>query len=267
VSLESRLLGFETDAERGEKLREEVGVKLADLNSSLTSDISEMIRTMFTSDKQFENALRERLNKASTSNTEFILTQAGQKFKVSDIDPKSVLNDRELSGFEEEKLRKLRETLGEIETYAKAALGVVRRERSMLTEFAKEAKSVAEELRRDLRKAPENKKVTEVEGQIADFESRSSRISAAESELVSMQDEAAKLMQTASEAQRIIDSVTKRSDLEDILTAAAGGFGVSAAIAALVGSMGAAGILALPALVAFALSRIVKLLKQAVGDD
>lgn len=262
MSLDSRLRGFEKDAERGEKLREEVGARLTVLNRDLASDISEMIRTMFTSDKQFEMALKQKLTDASTSKKEFILTQAGQKFKVSDIDPSKVAAQRELTSFEQEKLQTLKETLGEIETFAKAALGVVRRERVMLNEFAREAKAVASELRASLKKGDNEKKVTELEAQIADFETRSTRISTAESELAKVQDEAAKLMQTSQEAQSVINAVTKRADLETLLTAAAGGFGVSAAIAALVGSMGAAGVLALPALVAFALSRIVKLVKQ-----
>lgn len=267
MSLESKLRGFESDAEHGERLRDEVGKQLTSLNSDLTSDISEMIRTMFTSDKQFERALKEKLDEASSSKKEFVLTQGGQKFKVSDIDPKRIMQERELTGFEQEKLKKVKVTLDDIETGAKAALGVIRRERILLKEFSREAKSIAQELRSDLKKGKGEKDVNEAESMISDFESRADRISVVENDLSNTQTEAAKLMETAKQAKNVIDSVAKRADLDDILTAAAGGFGVSAAIAALLGSMGAAGILALPALVAFALSRVVKIVKQVAGKD
>ena len=264
MSIESKLAGFEQDAERGEKLRDEIGRKLGILNRDLTRDVSEMIRVMFTSDKEFERALKKRIDAAATSKTEFILTQGGQKFKVSDIDPKRVISQRELTGFEEDRLKKIGETLGEVETAAKAALGAVRRERVLLNEFEKDARALARDLRSELRDSKDKDKL---ERQINDFEDKASRISAAESSLEEIQREALKLIQTSKAAQSVISGVKSRTELEEILVAAAGGFGVSAAVAALVGSMGAAGILALPALIAFALSRIVKLVKDVAGDD
>ncbi len=267
MSIESKLSGFERDAERGEKLREKIGGRLANLNRDLTRDISEMVRVMFTSDKQFERALIKRLDKAATSDKEFILTQGGQRFKVSDIDPKRVIKQRELTSFEKGKLDKLRDTLGEIETHAKSALRAVRLERVLLNQFAKDSRVIASELRGKLRGSEDTEKRTDLERQIKDFETKAGRISAAESSLADIQKKALKLVQTAKAGQRVIDGVTKRADLEGILVSAAGGFGVSAAVAALVGSMGAAGILALPALIAFALSRIVRLIKDVAGDD
>jgi hypothetical protein len=264
VGIESKLQGFERDAERGEKLREEIGKKLGLLNRDLMRDISEMVRVMFRSDKEFERALKQRLDAAATSKKEFILTQSGQKFKVSDIDPKRVIAQRELTGFEEEKLKKIKETIGEVETAAKAAIGAVRRERVLLNEFSKDARSIASDLRRELRDSDDKSKL---ESQINDFESKAGRISSAESDLEGMQREALKVMQTAKSAQSVISGVSSRTDLEEILVGAAGGFGITAAVAALVGSMGAAGILAMPALIAFALSRIVKLVKDVAGDD
>lgn len=264
MSIESKLRGFEQDAERGEKLREEIAKKLAQLNKDLSRDISEMVRTMFVSDKQFERSLKQKLDDAASSKNEYILTQGGQKFKVSDIDPKRVIAERELTGFEEERLSKTKETLAEIETAAKAAIGAVRRERVLLTEFEKDARGITSELRSKLRDADDP---AEIERQINDFENAGRRISAVENELENMQREALKLMQTAKAAQAVISGVGSRTEMEEILLAAAGGFGVSAAIAALIGSMGAAGVLALPALVAFALSRLVKLVKQVAGDD
>lgn len=264
MSIDAKLRGFEADAERGEKLRDEIGSKLVGLNKSLTGDISEMIRVMFTSDKQFEQSLKQRLDEAATSKKEFVLTQSGKKFKVSDIDPKRVIAERELTGFEQERLKKVKETLAEIEMHGKAAIGAVRRERILLTEFAKDARAIASELRTSLKGKTDT---GEVERQIADFEEKASRISAAEGALEGIQQESIKLIQTAKAGQAVITGVGSRTELEEVLVAAAGGFGISAAIAALVGSMGAAGVLALPALIAFALSRIVKLVKDVAGDD
>lgn len=264
MSIDSQLRGFERDAERGEKLREKIGSQLADLNRDLTRDVSEMVRVMFRSDKEFERSLKQRLDEAATSKKEHILVQGGQRFRVSDIDPKRVVAERELTGFEEEKLKKVRETLGEIEVHGKAAMGAVRRERVLLTEFAKDSKGIASELRGKLRDSEDK---SQIESQIGEFEKVTNRISSVESELESIQRSAVKLVATAKSAQNVITKVNSRTDMEEMLVAAAGGFGISAAVAALVGSMGAAGILALPALVAFALSRIVKIVKDVTEDD
>lgn len=267
MSIDSKLRGLERDAERGEKLRDKIAKKLNGLNRDLSSEISEMVRVMFTSDKQFERSLKKRLDSAAQSNKEYIFTQGGQKYKIGDIDAKRVIAQRELTGYEKGKLRKVADILDEIETHAKASVGAARRERVLLNEFEREAKDAARELRSDARNLEDPDDQDEMENDVKEFEERATRIKAAADALEKVQTEAVKLMNSANKARRLIKDVANRRDFEDILTAASGGFGVSAAIAALVGAMGAAGILALPALVAFAISRVVKIVNDIQGKD
>lgn len=276
MSIESKLRELENDAERGEKIREKLGDRLSDLNSDLADEVSELVSRMFTSDKQFERAIRKRIDAAADDNKEHIFTQDGKKFRIGDIDPKRVAASRSLTDFEKAKLDRVGEVISDISTQAKAVIGTARRHRALLDEFEKEANNAASDLRKQVRKIIEGAdtdqqrseartKVAELEDDISDFERRASRLSSAESALEDMQNEAVRLMRTADSAERLVKRVTNRSDLEDILTAASGGFGISAIVAGLLGSMGTAGILAFPALVAFATSRVVKIVNDIRG--
>lgn len=276
MSVESKLKELENDAERGEKIREKLGDRLSDLNSDLSKEVSELVSRMFTSDKQFERAIRKRIDAAADDNKEFIFTQDGKKFRIGDIDAKQVASSRSLTSFEKSKLDSVGDVIGEIGTQAKAVIGTARKHRALLDEFEREANRAASDLRKDVKKIIESAetdqqksdaraKVAELENDIDDFERRASRISSAERALKDMQAKAVRLMRTANSAQSLVNRVTDRRDLEEILTAASGGFGISAIVAGLLGAMGTAGILALPALVAFAVSRVVKIVNDIRG--
>lgn len=263
MAIETQLAKYETEAARGEKTRDAVVKELADLNRKLERETSDMLRAMFATDKQFEASLRRTMEDVSKQDKETVFSIGGKQFTIGNIDPAKVLSQRELTPFELGKLDTVRVTVDGIVTSAKATIGTVRRERVLLSDFQKDATSAAKELR----SKASGKSQPGLVGQVDDFERLAGRMSAVTSELQNVQNQAAVLLRTAENASTLVGKVTSRKDIEQILTAAAGGFGVAAAVAAVVGSMGAAGILAVPALIAFAASRVVKLVNDITSAD
>lgn len=273
MAIDRDLKSIERDAASLESVRNNAVRQISDQNAKLQSAVAEAARTMFATDKEFERSLGEQ-KKAGQQQVQF--SRGGRTFDLSQVDPKTVVRQRELTGAETARLKNIEEVMDQILVTSKGIVGSLNKELYLAEQFKKLVEQSLAALSRDIQdlqkqaamgdtKALETANIASRE--MNELQQRLAPMTAAIEGMKAARQDAIKVMVTAQTGKKLVSKVVDRTDLEDVLLAASAGFGITAAVAVFAGAASAAGILALPALVAFAASRLVLLFKRVTGND
>jgi len=267
MAIERELRNIERDAASLETVRQSAIAQITDQNKRLENAVAEAVRTMFATDKEFERSLTKK--GAEGSQVQF--TRGGKSFDLAQVDPATVIRQRELTSAEQARLKNIEDTLDEIAFTSKGILGGLNRELYLAEQFKKLTEQSLAALANDIQELQKKaaagdaqavRAATTATQEMNQLQQRLAPMAAAIEGLRMAKQDATRIMVTAQQGTQLLKKVQDRTDLEEVLLAAAAGFGITSGIAALAGGSTAAGILALPALIAFAASRLVLLYKR-----
>lgn len=267
MAIERELRNIERDAASLESVRQAAISQITDQNRRLENAVSEAARTMFATDKEFEKSLTQQ----GAEGKQVQFSRGGKTFDLAQVDPATVIRQRELTSAEQARLKNIEDSLDEIAFTSKGILGGLNRELYLAEQFKKLTEQSLAALAKDIQElqakaaagdAQAMQAATVATQEMNQLQQRLAPMTAAIEGLKTAKNDATRIMVTAQQGTQLLKQVQDRTDLEDILLAASAGFGITAGIAALAGGGAAAGILALPALIAFAASRLVLLFKR-----
>lgn len=272
MTIEGQLKSIERDSAAMESVRQNAVKQISDQNRKLENAVAEAARTMFGTDKEFEQSINAQ-KQAGTQQIQF--SRGGKVYDLGQVDAKQIVRQRELTGAEEARLKNIEEVLDQILVTSKGILGAVNKELYFAEQFKKITEQSLAALTKDIRDLQKQAAAGDTAAlataqtattEMGQLQQRLAPMTAAIEGLKAARQDAIRVMVTAETGVKLIRKVHDRTDLEDILLAASAGFGITAAVAALIGAGSAAGILALPALIAFAASRLVLLFKRVTED-
>lgn len=273
MAIEGQLKSIERDAASMESVRQDATKQITDQNRRLENAVAEAARTMFGTDREFENSLKQQ-QQAGAQQIQF--SRGGKSFDLSQVDPKQVIRQRELTGAEEARLKNIEEVLDQILVTSKGIVGAINKELYLAEQFKKLTEQSLAALSKDIRDLQKQAAAGDTTAlstaekatrEMNQLQQRLAPMTAAIEGLKAARQDAIKVMVTSQTGIKLLRNVHDRTDLEDILLAASAGFGITAAVAALIGAASAAGILALPALIAFTASRLVLLFKRVTEAE
>jgi len=255
--------------EKAEQTKRKAVIKLDNATSTLESQVTRLVRTLFNTDRNMAKALRKmqkirEKQEASGEPTTDFFSFAGTNFSLEQIDPKAVIEQRELTGQEKAILKDIDGSVMEIQRAASEVIAVLNAELFLLGSYLTTVEALSQNLKRIVISSPGQRGKLAV-SEFDQVRQRLNKARAIEADLKTLRKRAIKVQTMAKRVHKIISGTNSRSDIEDVLFVIGGGGALLAVAAGLVFGSMAAGIVALPALLAFGASKAVKIFNSLRG--
>jgi len=262
--------------EKAERTKNKSVKRLDILTDALKNQVGKLVRALFNTDRNLTKALKKledvRLKAAKEGKPAPDVLNipgkekfAGVNFALEQIDPKAVIEQRELTVAEQRAVADIVNSVTQIEMAATEILALLTSEIYILESFRKVVDAVERELKNIMQRSPSARGKQAAE-EFSGVRQRTAKATHTEQELRELRRRAIKVQKMSKQVRRIGKGVGTRRDAQELLFMVGGAGALLALAGGLVFGSTAAGVLALPALLAFAASKTLQVVKRLKGE-
>jgi len=259
------MLALEERIEKAELSKKVVNDKLGTLEIAIRAETKKLVKTLFDTDRSIAHAIKkvdaQRKNVAKSGGVvPRTVNFAGQTISFEELDPKRVIEQRDLTDMELASVRNIHASLDELDDRLSALIATLNSEILLVKSFSRKVEVLLNKMQTIANKGgPEARRMAQDE--LESIRHRLAEASRSVDELRKTRRQVVAVKRMTTKAMNFAGRVRKRVDAETLLMMLAGGGAVLSVLAAILGSTVVGGVIALPAILAFGASKLLEMIR------